>query len=221
MNRPILPYVYKLSNLTTDEFYIGYRFKNTVGAELDLGINYFTSSKVVKPRFNEFNIEIIAEFFTAKDAFNFEQQMIAENINDIKCLNRHFSKDGSNHFVQKSPHTLEAKQRIGKAAKGRLRTEQWISKMRQAQLGKKHSQETRDKMSATRKGKVKTPEHLAKIGKALKGSGNMQKAILARAESQKKPCTIDGVKIYPSLKALSLELGFGRNGSRSPNLKFI
>ena len=64
------PYVYKATHKDSAEFYIGFRCANKVNAEDDLGKKYFTSSKKVKPRFNEFNFVILAEFFDKKDAFN-------------------------------------------------------------------------------------------------------------------------------------------------------
>ena len=53
-----LPYVYKVTHKLNNKFYIGMRSANKVVAELDLGIKYFTSSKYVKNKFDEFNIEI-------------------------------------------------------------------------------------------------------------------------------------------------------------------
>lgn len=37
----------------------------------------------------------------------------------------------------------------------------------------------------------------------------------------RKPCTVDGVKIYPSRQHLIAELGCGKKGSRSPNFRYI
>lgn len=221
MTLPVLPYAYKLVHRETGQFYFGYRFKNKVRAELDLGIKYFTSSKIVKPKFYEFNFQVLAEFFDAADAYAFEQHLIEENFKNPLILNAHYHKNGGNHFLQKAPHSEESKKKIGLASKNRPRTKEWQDKQRTSHLGKTHSQETKDKMSLARKGKIKTPEHLAKISKALKGSGNMNKAILIRAETQKKKCTVDGITIYSSLKELTAVHGYGKNGARSPNFKYI
>ena len=70
------PYVYRLDNLQTKEFYIGSRVANKVPSKQDLGYEYFTSSKIVTPRFNEFQVTIIAEFFDGDDAYNHEQYLI-------------------------------------------------------------------------------------------------------------------------------------------------
>ena len=60
-----LPYVYRLDHPTTGEFYIGYRSANKKPSHLDLP-EYKTSSKIVNPRFEEFNWIILAEFFKFK-----------------------------------------------------------------------------------------------------------------------------------------------------------
>jgi hypothetical protein len=41
----VLPYVYRLDNTITGEFYIGYRAANKVPSEQDLGLKYFTSTQ--------------------------------------------------------------------------------------------------------------------------------------------------------------------------------
>jgi len=54
MNNQPLPYVYKGTNLETNEFYIGSRCVNKVPAKEDLGFEYFTSAPKVKERFDQF-----------------------------------------------------------------------------------------------------------------------------------------------------------------------
>jgi hypothetical protein len=88
----VYPYVYKVVNRITGEFYIGYREANRKKAELDI-ISYKTSSTKVRPIFDQFECFIIAEFFTetsGSDAYWFEQELIKENINDILCLNQYY-----------------------------------------------------------------------------------------------------------------------------------
>ena len=82
------PYVYRVDNPETGEFYIGSRFANKVSAVEDLGRLYFTSSRYIKPRFNEFQYQVIAEFFDRDSAYDFEQKLINENWNDPKILNK-------------------------------------------------------------------------------------------------------------------------------------
>jgi hypothetical protein len=86
----IYPYVYRLDNPITGEFYIGSRYRNKVSASNDLGIYYFTSSTKVKPRFNEFITTIVAEFFDAISAVQFEQEEIKSNWANCKLLNGNY-----------------------------------------------------------------------------------------------------------------------------------
>ncbi len=91
------PYVYIVTNKFTSEFYIGYREANSLPSEQDI-LRYKTSSRIVKPKFDEFVPQIVAEFFTetaTDDAYWFEQQLISEHIGDPLCLNRYYIKKGS------------------------------------------------------------------------------------------------------------------------------
>lgn len=120
----ILPYVYKLTNKTTGEFYFGYRSKNvTLGLSSgqDLGYSYFTSSKHIKPIFNQFNYEIIAEFYSANDAYDFEQELIKDNFSSTLCLNGHYQKSNEKGRWKNSGHTEETKRKM----KGRTRTDEF------------------------------------------------------------------------------------------------
>lgn len=81
MNKKALPYVYRCTEKDTGKFYIGYRFKNFVPANEDLGKYYFTSNNYVKENFDKFDYEIIGEFPDRKTAFAFETKLI----NETKC----------------------------------------------------------------------------------------------------------------------------------------
>ena len=100
----IQPYVYKLTHKESGEFYIGYREANKVPALEDLGKQYFTSSNTIQELgFSNFDIEIIEEFETGIEAYNYEQILIKENIHDSLCLNGHYHVNGSYRFV--GPHS--------------------------------------------------------------------------------------------------------------------
>lgn len=100
----VYPYVYKVVNRNTLEFYIGYREANKIPAEMDISV-YKTSSAKVKPIFDQFDAYIIAEFITetaGDDAYWFEQQLISENINDPLCLNGYFIEPNGKNKKWKS-----------------------------------------------------------------------------------------------------------------------
>lgn len=89
----VLPYVYICVHKETEQFYIGYREDNKVPSSEDLP-KYKTSSKIVKDNFDNYTWQIIAEFFTGNDAYDFEQSLIFENWNDPNILNKncHYNK---------------------------------------------------------------------------------------------------------------------------------
>lgn len=83
-----LPYVYICTHKITGEFYIGSRTSKNIKLPPHLDLpKYKTSSKRVKPRFNEFDWIILAEFFTSDAAYEFEQETIFTFIHDALCLN--------------------------------------------------------------------------------------------------------------------------------------
>ena len=90
-----LPYVYKVTNRETLEFYIGMRSANTVPAEQDLGVKYFTSNKMVKTNFSKFDIEILGMFIDQEAAFEFENLTIKSSWGDPHLINKHYQKSMS------------------------------------------------------------------------------------------------------------------------------
>jgi hypothetical protein len=90
----ILPYVYKTTHRETGKFYIGFRCANKHPAEQDLGVKYFTSSKTVRESFCEYDVEIIAVFFSKASAYEFEQSLIGENFENPLLINKHWQKTG-------------------------------------------------------------------------------------------------------------------------------
>lgn len=86
------PYVYICIHKETREFYIGYRERNVSlrrPSTVDLPL-YKTSSKLVRPQFEEFEWIIVAEFNTGDAAYEFEQQLIRENWDDPLLLNEQY-----------------------------------------------------------------------------------------------------------------------------------
>jgi len=116
----VFPYVYKVTNKQTNEFYIGYREANKLNPEMDILI-YKTSNKFIKNNFDIFYPEIIAVFFTEtakKDAYWFEQYLIENNIQDSLCMNKYFFKNGKKQFKSRKGNSLSeesiAKMKISK-----------------------------------------------------------------------------------------------------------
>ncbi len=85
----VLPYVYIGIHRETGQFYIGSRTtkKLKLPPEQDLQ-KYRTSSKVVKPIFDEFDWYIVAMFFDPINCHMFEQELIYDNFKSPIILNK-------------------------------------------------------------------------------------------------------------------------------------
>lgn len=147
----VRPYVYMGIHKTTQELYIGYRELNKLPSHVDL-FRYRTSSIIVKPKFDEFEWVVLAEFKIGNDAYDFEQQLIFESWGNPLLLNRschyknhkrfkaskgfkkgpqseeHRSKLSISHIGKKlGPQSPERKELTSKANKGRKLGPSWNS----------------------------------------------------------------------------------------------
>lgn len=171
----VLPYVYRLDHKETDQFYIGFRCANKVPSSEDLGTKYFTSSKYVKDLgFENFNIQIIAEFFDKKDALLFEEILIKEYWKHPLSLNKNASGSKFTTLGISIPWSSNRKLKSSLSKIGLKReplsekTKQKISLSKQGQqswLGLKHSEETKAKFSEIAKNR--SPETIQKMKNSL------------------------------------------------------
>src|SRR5574344_811256 len=117
-------YIYKVTNIISGKFYIGQRSSYKGTPEEDLGIHYFTSSKIVKPLFknntSEWKKEILyRDIQFAETLDNVEGYAIHKVINDKLCLNGY---DPTNHKFRTmaGKHlTEEMKRKLAEAQKGK------------------------------------------------------------------------------------------------------
>lgn len=162
----VCPYVYQCTHLGTGKFYIGYREVNTTPSYIDLP-NYKTSSKEIKETFDNYEWKIIAEFISGNDAYDFEQNLIAENWNNPLLLNKQYRlTTGEKRFKARKgiPKTEQHKIKLSLSKKGkpgRIQTAEEKEKRSVNQLArggygpKTHSEETKLKMSLIATGKSK------------------------------------------------------------------
>jgi len=108
-----LPYVYKLTDKTTGKWYIGSRISETDGCYPgELGVRYFTSSKIVAPLFrsepDRFLIEIMVTSEDADYVLDVEKSMLEfRNAKyDPDSYNMHHN-DGRMNTVKSGKMTLE------------------------------------------------------------------------------------------------------------------
>lgn len=162
-----------------------------------------------------------------------EKQVVNEEVvNDPMSFNLRVGGNGGDVTYSSGPLTEEHKQKVSAALKGKKKPEGFGKKISIALTGKKLSEEHKAACSAShlgkklsedhkkaqglgRRGKPISEETKRKLSEHMKGKPNMSAAKL------QKPCTVDGIKIYPSVSALVAELGHGKNGVKSPNMRFV
>ena len=175
------PYIYKVTNLETHQYYIGSQCRGKI-----VGHNYFTSSTNKEflegfktYREEKYEITIIKEFDDPDECVRAENYMIFDHmqLKDGLCLNKFCCCNGKKIFstlgIHHAPwnkglpgynkglhHSEEHKKKISLALKGRPgpykglhHSEETKQKIGLARKGQSHSEEARKKMSLTRKGR--------------------------------------------------------------------
>jgi hypothetical protein len=189
-------YTYIIHNSETQQFYIGVRSSEVPPQEDP----YMGSSRVLSALLRKepasWTKYVIAEFETRNAALY-------------------------NEYELTEPAVLQTKECLNMCRGG------WGWR----EVGVKFSEEHCRKLSAFQKGKPKpaTFVHWSKGPNAAEirrkiGDGHRNPSDETRrrnSAASSKPCTLDGIKIYPSVGALVAELGSGKTGSRSPNLRFL
>jgi group I intron endonuclease len=162
-----MPYIYRVENNLTNQFYYGARYVETVAPDQDIWVNYFTSSKSVKKLIEtygreSFTISILETHVDADICYQHEQAFIKLHIENPLCLNKQYRECGNVTFLNKS-HSDETRAKLSIANKGRIPWNKGISP----------SEETRLKLSTSGKGKsgVKpgTPSPKKGLPSPLKG----------------------------------------------------
>lgn len=181
-------YVYLITHIPTGKFYYGSRYKHIVHNRLpidDLWKEYFTSSKEIAAlRLNtgdlSFKCDIIFTDINAAICFEYEQQLIKENIINHLCINKRYfdSVNGTKVFCtfgktlsskgKPKSETTKEKMRKPKSAKHRQKISE--SQLKNGGNGPaSHSQETKDKIRNAGLGHIHSAETKRLIGLAHKG----------------------------------------------------
>lgn len=133
----ILPYVYKVTNILSGEFYIGYRIGNVrlkIPPEEDILRIYFTSGILKKEIIKDPENFVVDIIFISGErvlvnnkldyvVFWYEQLLIRDSISNMLCLNKHFiSPDTGDKSFSTSGghHSSESKTKISNSMKLRL-----------------------------------------------------------------------------------------------------
>ena len=184
-------YVYRITNKSSNKFYIGKR-TSSIKPEEDLGFFYRSSStdmdfineQIQNP--NDFTYDVLKKFNSSEDAIEYEIFLHEKyNVsNNPMCYNKSkqkstgFSTEGTSHDIKtiekmKTWHanrpemTDEHCKKISEALKGRKLSEDHIQKLKDAK--KNVSKETRKKMSESAKSRApmsdETKSKLAEIAR--------------------------------------------------------
>lgn len=157
----VLPYVYKLTHKETGQFYFGSRYSKgqKFPSHLDI-LQYQTSSDIVKSiGFHNFEIEIIAEFFSEsrfEDAWFLEHALIDEHFDDPLIINKHRIRNAKVQFMF-TKMSEEGKENLRAYWKGKPKTEEQKRKMSQTRKGRAISEEHKRNISAGQLGRKRGP----------------------------------------------------------------
>jgi hypothetical protein len=182
------PYVYICTHTITKQYYIGYRSANTEPSYLDLP-KYRTSSATVRPDFENYDWQIIAEFFDGDSAYDFEQELISQHWNNPLLLNEHHRHKCNGRFKTKPGRVVSesTKEKIRQKNLGKKQSQETIAKKVRAIKGKPTwnrgiksgpmSEENKQKISLANKGKPKSQEHKDKQSAVMKGREPWNKGV--------------------------------------------
>ena len=170
------PYVYKVTNLFTNQYYIG--LKITPG---EIGVDYFTSStnKSFKDDFKKnpqnYKCEKLYEGSKEK-AIELEGKLIKQNKDDPLILNKAFQENGKIHLCPSCHRGPETRRKLSEFHKGKHLSKETIEKMIKSRKGKPSwnkgipcSEDVKQKISKKLKGYKHTEESKKKRSEALKG----------------------------------------------------
>ena len=150
-----MAYVYQITHKTTKEYYIGYT-KHTIG------VDYFTSSNHVsfsEETVDDWDIHIIGEYEDSDTAYDVEQRLIEQHIEDPLNINRTYVKEGQRRFRIEGDLVRYHNER-------RMKDPLWVEGFREATI--KGAKKAKAKKSAKQQAKWADPVWAEKMRTALK-----------------------------------------------------
>lgn len=234
-------YIYKITR-DDGKFYYGLHSTDN----LDDG--YFGSgmrlSRSIKKYGKDRHTKEIIEFLPSREAVKTREREIvnAELLKNEECMNLSLGGQGimmTDEIAEKISTKKRGvklsdshKQKVSAALKGKKKPEGFGDKVKASLTGRKMTEEQRKKMSLAKTGKALSEAHRKAQGDGRRGKPRSEEAKRKLSEYMKgkpnqsakklqKPCTVDGVIIYPSVRDLVLALGHGKTGVKSPSFRFI
>lgn len=168
-------YIYKITNIETNQFYIGVRSFKDIDSDKYMGSSSVWDRKYIKENFKKLKKEILFCNFASRDEANLKEiEVIKENIFNELCVNvlegkipSHLGKKHSPEFVNKrisawakppfkdKHHTEESKKKISEKLKGIPNSELQKQVTSKRLLGVPKSEEQKAKISKTKKERIK------------------------------------------------------------------
>lgn len=186
-------FIYKTTCLPTGKWYVGMHSTN----DLDdgyLGSGTHLQRSIKKYGSDAHTREILEHLPDRERLVEREQELVTrEMLSDPLCMNLRTGGTGNIPGAKASEETAK---RISKGLHAAYASGKRIPHMRDAAI--------REKNRAAQVVAQNRPE--VKLNNSLKHS---------------KPCTIDGMTVYPSLKALVAVFGQGKAGMRHPQFRYV
>lgn len=213
--------IYKTTCLATGRFYIGMHSTD------DLNDTYLGSGLRLRRSIEKYGKDqhvrvILEDLPTREAAAERERELITPELRaDPQCLN---CGPGGLGVVDRPPTRDEIRVKFSQLRKQHYASEAGeLTKRRlsEALAGKSKSDEIRRRMSEGTKGVKKSDEHRAAMSAVRRGKLQSPERRARTRTGRERPCTLDGTTIYPSHAALVKAHGHGKNGGRSPNLRYL
>lgn len=171
-------YLYKITNLKTNQFYIGVRSSKDPYKDKYMGSSSLWTKDFIKKNFSDLQKEILDDSFLDRQSANIaEVELLKKYKDDDLCINclydiipSHLGRKQSEEWIRKriksgeqanmygKHHTEETKKQISETLKGRIISEETRIKIGNAHRGKIVSDEQRKKQSDTMKSKIASGE---------------------------------------------------------------
>lgn len=163
-------YTYRITNLITNEFYVGVRSCDCpIENDPYMGSSSIWTKDYIKQNKDHLKKEIVETFETRELANGGEIKLLKEFENNPLCVNQYFDYTPDISGIKQTPewiakrihsgerapfyghhHSDEVKEKISKAMKERVFSDEHRRKIGDANRGKVHGEETRSKISKAR-----------------------------------------------------------------------
>lgn len=162
-------YNYKITNIKTNEYYIGVRScKCPIEEDSYMGSSSIWNKLYVKEHREVLVKEILEIFPSRKEASIKEVIRLKECKNDPLCINKYFDFTPDLTGTKQTPEWIEKRKVFGEknGMFGKHHTEETKLLLSIKNTGRKHTQEAKNKIGSVHKGKVYSTEVRAKISKS-------------------------------------------------------